>query len=684
MGSRRLLGKVHWQAPSVIILSFMAGFAFAIGHHAFYRSLDGKSVDETLMSQQVNIAIGTAFAFLVRATLVLAIGAAYWQIFWGTVLRRQLLISHIDALAGILSSAADFTNLKALLGTQILLALAASSWLVPFASLLPPATLSVHSTNTTKIIGSHVPLLSFNDTSMAMTEIIPYTTLHDLDSDPRNFRVSYVGTSRRLCRQANVIAAQGNIPDHQSSYPNSTYFLKMTAPAVQCRPVSSAVLQPFNDVMNCNVIPTTNASFNASACPHFFAYLSWVPNATSLVPYDFNTSNVFLPRIGEKTGRRYSDYVGSFEGGPATLFVAARAVMQPKLPDHWNVLNCTLFNASYELAFRSDASSRGIVSIAQIEEIGYMPATNLRSTFQYPLTPSDSVNLSYMALMECLGRLLAGSVADDSEYFGYDERTLTYQNVDLTRTLLPFTSELLPLVGMSRSTRPNQDPVAFDTTGYVNWTTIEAPQPGDSLAPYMISLPQEAFAASTFNRSLASGIEKVFQNITLSLFSDPAFLKTSEYPVNISLRHTYNTYTYSERNLLLSYSLALSLALLASIAGCAFILLNGASYSNRFSTILRTTRGPDLDSLIVGTHRDGTDPLPGLLANAYIQLGEDGESSLSDEVSIDLQQNSTMNGEQSATADMLPNDEIGRSSSYNGSVLSIDRRLTTPLEENGG
>ena len=36
---------------------------------------------------------------------------------------------------------------------------------------------------------------------------------------------------------------------------------------------------------------------------------------------------------------------------------------------------------------------------------------------------------------------------------------------------------------------------------------------------------------------------------------------------------------------------ALSLALLASIAGCVAIFLNGASYTQKFSTVLRTTTG---------------------------------------------------------------------------------------------
>lgn len=66
----------------MIILAFVAGLAFALGHHAFYDSLDGQPVADHLFNQQINLAVGQAFAFLVRASLVISVGASYWQVFW--------------------------------------------------------------------------------------------------------------------------------------------------------------------------------------------------------------------------------------------------------------------------------------------------------------------------------------------------------------------------------------------------------------------------------------------------------------------------------------------------------------------------------------------------------------------------------------------------------------------------
>jgi len=83
---------------------------------------------------------------------------------------------------------------------------------------------------------------------------------------------------------------------------------------------------------------------------------------------------------------------------------------------------------------------------------------------------------------------------------------------------------------------------------------------------------------------------------------------------------TQNTYAYDSRNLLISYGLAVSFALLAGVAGCISIYYTGASYSNKFSTVLRTTRGQELEELVVQNDRTGVDPLPKRLAKTRIDL----------------------------------------------------------------
>ena len=159
---------IHWRAPTTIIVTFVFGLVCAIGHHIFYSSLDGKLVDNELSSQQINIAIGTAFAFLLRASLSVSVGVSYWQVFWRKVLYRgkALPVAHLDSLAGSLASIFDLLNLRVLLAYRSLALLAVLSWLVPWAALLPPATLTVKNVSQTRHDFIDVPLINFTSTAL--------------------------------------------------------------------------------------------------------------------------------------------------------------------------------------------------------------------------------------------------------------------------------------------------------------------------------------------------------------------------------------------------------------------------------------------------------------------------------------------------------------------------------------
>ena len=76
----------------------------------------------------------------------------------------------------------------------------------------------------------------------------------------------------------------------------------------------------------------------------------------------------------------------------------------------------------------------------------------------------------------------------------------------------------------------------------------------------------------------------------------------------------------------MSYGIALFLTLLASIAGCTAIFFNGASYTHKFSTVLRTTT--ELGELVAKNDRTGADPLPKYLSRARVDLGRSNHASL--------------------------------------------------------
>jgi hypothetical protein len=609
---------MHWQAPTTIVLSYGASLAFAIGHHLFYRSLDQLSVDERLFNQQTNIAIGTAFAFLFRANLVLATCTAYWQVFWATALRNTLTISSMDALAGVLGSLLDFASVRTFFRNPGLAVLALLAWVVPFASLLPPATLSVLPAATTNNTQIPVPVPYFADYTMAAINY--YSVAGDKFSGLAGGLESsmvelYLKPTLQLSRLVTTTAYRGAIPDHRTSYPNSTYQLEFEAPALRCQPMTVDAITGFNKAAGCNLTRTSGSV--RETCDTTVPYVSWVPDRLSLVPFGNGTvKSGFLPldtalEVLEPNEDYSKSYLGFYEDGPSSLFVATRNDPQPG-DVSWNILNCSLYNASYTVHESSDSNSRSQSLLSEVRFLNSVPfRTSTVHKFSESRNATQATVFSYQALMESFNRLLVGSMVSKTAGFSQTQywfgAGMRSQNPNVMSTLLAFSNELVRFLGDSRTT--GYDPLPEDPL----WTTVE--KSGSSL----ISLPNEALESPSYNQSLSSAIEELFQNMTLALFSDARFLRDSEQPVNITVSYNRNIYSYSSRNLLISYGAALSLTLLASVAGCLAIFFNRASYTNKFSTIMRTTAG--FEDLVHENDRTGADPLPKHLAKARIHVG---------------------------------------------------------------
>lgn len=254
--AQRHRSDVHWKAPVTIVVTFILGLLFAIGHHVFYHDLDGKLVDsnDRLFGQQINISIGTAFAFLFRACLSVSIGATYWQVFWRQMLRKgkSLPVAQLDSLAGLLGSIFEFLEVGALLRYQGLALLAALSWLIPLAALLPPATLAVENVSQTDHVSANVPAINFTSTALMTAGTNSNANFLGMDPDddsddqiyepPRFYAwvedVEHFqpgSASLRLIKLMNSVAMGGAIPSFPGVGINTTFELQFPGPAIKCR-----------------------------------------------------------------------------------------------------------------------------------------------------------------------------------------------------------------------------------------------------------------------------------------------------------------------------------------------------------------------------------------------------------------------------------------------------------------
>lgn len=90
--------------------------------------------------------------------------------------------------------------------------------------------------------------------------------------------------------------------------------------------------------------------------------------------------------------------------------------------------------------------------------------------------------------------------------------------------------------------------------------------------------------------------------------------------ISVITHSPQNIYVYSPRNLILAYGIAILFTLVGVILGFWCLSVNGGSYSNSFSTVLRTTRNSQLDTLVRTSETTGADPLPHHLGRTKVSL----------------------------------------------------------------
>ena len=98
--------------------------------------------------------------------------------------------------------------------------------------------------------------------------------------------------------------------------------------------------------------------------------------------------------------------------------------------------------------------------------------------------------------------------------------------------------------------------------------------------------------------------------------------------VNLSTQE--NIYLYAANKLWIAYGLAISATALIASLGMAAIVANNASFSNKFSTILRLSRAAQLSSEIHHADRQGRDPLPAYAKQATVRFSQEQMSETRD------------------------------------------------------
>ncbi|OQU96014.1 hypothetical protein CLAIMM_02158 [Cladophialophora immunda] len=534
--SPELRGPI-WRTRATITmcLALAAGTLLATAHHLVYAYYSGRAVQNSIGQQWIN-RIGTAFAFLVKTALVIAVGSAYVQRQWYKLGTRSYRIAQVDVLFGVLGDATLFLSglwfENGLLGL-----LALSCWLLPFAAIVTPGTLTVDLTPQVDMHPVQVAQHQFNYSTYAITQSIGNT---------------YHSASTEVSRIAIATATSGQVLSIPSHYQNESYTLNFFGPAVDCFRNSTILSQMENSW-------ATNGTMNENK----LVFASWVPSdeAHAGPPWDFESNEAYetVDNTNNMGGVAPDYLTPTF---PLRLFLFASDGLRPESTTE-SVTECVLHNASYTVDFDFTWPNQDVRlrQLALKETIITDDDQDLMSVAgSYVLSYSDPYlsnrRLSYKAIMDAFGSIFVGEA--------------TYSHYGVT----------IPSGGSRYSQTA------------VDWTNSE-----------------------TIQRSL----EGLFHNITLGLLSSKQLVMNDTVApfVNVSVTTYPNKYTYDAFDLWLSYGIAIGVTLLCVAFGLEAIVRNQATYSNRFSTILRTTRNSAFDDL-VGENDDGSDPLPTSIGEAIL------------------------------------------------------------------
>ncbi|KZL64297.1 hypothetical protein CI238_00572, partial [Colletotrichum incanum] len=397
-----------WKAPLTMCLSMMGGVGFAVGHHCFYRSLAGKPLSPetyhafgavgSMTSQQVNIALGTLLASMSKILLSIAVSTAQEQHAWRALKARPSKLISIDGLLTSKSNVLSIVDTRLWLRYPLSMLLSLLFWLLPFAPLLTPATLTVKAVVARNVIIGSVPSVSFNGGALARFATYPDRATY------------YLGPTDGVRKAAVGSLVSGMIIQMAPVYRNASWSLNFEGPVLQCSALG------VHDELRISV--TESALAVARDSGHCYQYISWMPaSTTDLSP--------FQPKVigFEERTSAIRGAVSGPKDAPISIFVAENEYNETTCDgssfDFSSFTRCTLYSASYYTKFNYQSGVQEINTVTTVNKPsdpwvqGIGPLSK-----ETPSTIKYNIGVSFQAVMDAFSSMLNGSAQIDRNVQG--------------------------------------------------------------------------------------------------------------------------------------------------------------------------------------------------------------------------------------------------------------------------
>jgi hypothetical protein len=380
------------------------------------------------------------------------------------------------------------------------------------------------------------------------------------------FLDAFASASDDLIRLAFASATLGSILSMAAPQPNSSYTTTFDGPTLQCFQGKT------NDLIAMNKAASDYINNSGGIGVD---YLAWVPQSRANYSYEPLRAPLF----------QETDFSSPVQDDPSIpgMNIFIFRPNENVYDSTGYLIQCGLYNVSYttEFTFESGLQHLQIEPAEKSEQI-------IHSAQYYSFYGNQNItnsvmfnrSISYESLMYAFGVILTGSVSISNQV-----GSLIVHSTLLQQTLIA-----------SRLSAALLDPTPTNAT-------------------------------------IRSAFEELFQNITFSMFSSNKYLLDPSNATqallmstpNVTVTQFVNEYTYKVFDLWLAYGLALVGEVVCLAIGFYALYNNGVAYTNDFSSILRSTRNQELDSLLGLGEFDGADPAPEHLLDSSVtyRLGTD-------------------------------------------------------------
>lgn len=191
--------------------------------------------------------------------------------------------------------------------------------------------------------------------------------------------------------------------------------------------------------------------------------------------------------------------------------------------------------------------------------------------------------LSYQSITDAFSTILHGTLTTSNPSVQH----LLFPHSDVPKTRLTSTNDLAWIPAYFHYLTPHT----------INLTAQLELQAGTQY----VGLSNTKSTSTPLQGSLATAIEDLFANYTISLMSDPYLLPNYTSPRApqrfhaVTLEADHNVYEYDSATLWIAYGVAIGVATLITVVGLVVMWLNGVAYDGRFSTVLRVSREASLE-----------------------------------------------------------------------------------------